>query len=162
MVGGHAPLADGSEGDGQRLPMRFREMRKVMPTSSRHRLLRHLAAHPHSEISAATVRAAVLYSWSQLPFATRETGAAQGVGPHPALATSASHSPKKNPAMSPTLALQVVHVLIQAGVQRIYGVVGDSLNPLVDAIRRTPGIEGVHVRNEEAGALAAAAEAEIC
>lgn len=94
MVGGHAPLADGSEGDGQRFPMRFPEFRKVMSTSSRHRLLRHLAAHPHSEIGAATVRAAVLHSWSQLPFATRETGAAQGVGPRPAPAASASYSQK--------------------------------------------------------------------
>ncbi len=35
------------------------------------------------------------------------------------------------------VAEQFVHVLRQAGVERVYGVVGDSLNPLVDAIRRT-------------------------
>jgi thiamine pyrophosphate-dependent acetolactate synthase large subunit-like protein len=46
-------------------------------------------------------------------------------------------------------------------VRRIYGVVGDSLNRLVDAIRRGPGIEGVHVRNEEAGALVAAGGAQL-
>ena len=39
--------------------------------------------------------------------------------------------------------------------------VGDSLNPIVDAIRSQKGIEWVHVRNEEAGALAASAEAQL-
>jgi len=61
----------------------------------------------------------------------------------------------------PNVAEQFVQVLVQAGVERIYGVVGDSLNPVVDAIRRTPGIDWVHVRNEEAGAFAAAAEAQL-
>ncbi|WP_236795388.1 pyruvate dehydrogenase [Amycolatopsis sp. GM8] len=61
----------------------------------------------------------------------------------------------------PTVADQFVQVLVQAGVTRIYGVVGDSLNPVVDAIRRTDGIDWVHVRNEEAGAFAAAAEAQL-
>ncbi|MEU3269797.1 pyruvate dehydrogenase [Saccharomonospora sp. NPDC006951] len=60
-----------------------------------------------------------------------------------------------------SVADQFVEVLVQAGVSRIYGVVGDSLNPVVDAIRRTPGIDWVHVRNEEAGAFAAAAEAQL-
>jgi pyruvate dehydrogenase (quinone) len=60
-----------------------------------------------------------------------------------------------------SIADQFVQVLRQAGVERVYGVVGDSLNPLVDAIRRTDGIAWVHVRNEEAGAFAAAAEAQL-
>ncbi|WP_158887820.1 pyruvate dehydrogenase [Amycolatopsis anabasis] len=65
-----------------------------------------------------------------------------------------------------TVADQLIEVLIQAGVRRIYGVVGDSLNPVVDAIRRSGGsakggIDWVHVRNEEAGAFAAAAEAQL-
>ena len=60
-----------------------------------------------------------------------------------------------------TVGEQLVHVLRQAGVARVYGVVGDSLNPFVDAIRRTEGIEWIHVRNEEAGAFAAAAEAQL-
>ncbi|MFI6501151.1 pyruvate dehydrogenase [Nonomuraea typhae] len=60
-----------------------------------------------------------------------------------------------------TLAEQFVQVLIQAGVERVYGVVGDSLNPVVDAIRRSGSIEWAHVRNEEAGAFAAAAEAQV-
>src|ERR1700751_5001727 len=62
---------------------------------------------------------------------------------------------------SETLADQLLEVLLEAGVQRIYGVVGDSLNLVVDAIRRTDGIDWVHVRNEEAGAFAAAAEAQL-
>jgi pyruvate dehydrogenase (quinone) len=60
-----------------------------------------------------------------------------------------------------TVAEQLIRTLRDIGVQRIYGVVGDSLNPLVDAIRRTDGIEWVHVRHEEAGAFAAAAEAQV-
>lgn len=59
------------------------------------------------------------------------------------------------------VAEQFVHVLVQAGVRRVYGVVGDSLNPVVDAIRRTPRIEWIHVHNEEGGAFAAAAEAQV-
>jgi len=62
---------------------------------------------------------------------------------------------------NPTVARQLVEMLHQAGVQRIYGVVGDSLNPIVDAVRRTPGIEWVHVSHEEGGAFAAAAEAQV-
>lgn len=60
-----------------------------------------------------------------------------------------------------SVAEQMVEVLRQAGVERVYGVVGDSLNPVVDAIRRAEGISWVHVRNEEAGAFAAAADAEL-
>lgn len=59
------------------------------------------------------------------------------------------------------IAEQLVEVLAQAGVQRVYGVVGDSLNPIVDAIRRSTSIEWVHVRNEEAGAFAASAESQL-
>ncbi|KND37580.1 pyruvate dehydrogenase [Streptomyces acidiscabies] len=62
---------------------------------------------------------------------------------------------------NPSVAQQLVDILRQAGVERIYGVVGDSLNSVVDAVRRTDGIEWVHVRNEEAAAFAAAAEAQL-
>ncbi|MBX9246421.1 pyruvate dehydrogenase [Actinotalea ferrariae] len=62
---------------------------------------------------------------------------------------------------NPTVAEQLIRMLRDAGVERVYGVVGDSLNPVVDAIRRTDGIEWVHVHNEEAGAFAAAAEAQV-
>ncbi|KAA5837298.1 pyruvate dehydrogenase [Saccharopolyspora hirsuta] len=61
----------------------------------------------------------------------------------------------------PTVADQLIEVLVQAGVRRIYGIVGDSLNPVVDAVRRTEGIEWVHMRHEEAAAFAAGAEAQI-
>ncbi|GAA0539372.1 pyruvate dehydrogenase [Saccharopolyspora subtropica] len=61
----------------------------------------------------------------------------------------------------PTVAEQFVEVLVQAGVRRIYGIVGDSLNPVVDAVRRTDGIEWVHVRHEETAAFAAGAEAQL-
>ena len=61
----------------------------------------------------------------------------------------------------PTVAAQLVRMLRDTGARRIYGVVGDSLNPVVDAVRHTEGIEWVHVSNEEGGAFAAAAEAQI-
>jgi sugar (pentulose or hexulose) kinase len=60
-----------------------------------------------------------------------------------------------------TAADQFVEILLAAGVQRMYGVVGDSLNPVVDAVRRHDGIDWVHVRHEEAGAFAAGAEAQL-
>ncbi|HTI20257.1 MAG TPA: pyruvate dehydrogenase [Kutzneria sp.] len=63
--------------------------------------------------------------------------------------------------MAQTVADQLIEVLRQAGVRRVYGLVGDSLNPIADAIRRTPDVEWVHVHNEEAAALAAAAEAQL-
>jgi pyruvate dehydrogenase (quinone) len=63
--------------------------------------------------------------------------------------------------MSMTLADQFVQVLIAAGVKRVYGVVGDSLNGLTDAMRRHGGIEWVHVRHEEVAAFAAGAEAHV-
>ncbi|MDF9816329.1 pyruvate dehydrogenase [Streptomyces sp. SPB162] len=60
-----------------------------------------------------------------------------------------------------TVAEQFVDILVRAGVARMYGVVGDSLNPVVDAIRRNAAIEWVHVRHEEVAAFAAGAEAQI-
>ncbi|MFI5620448.1 pyruvate dehydrogenase [Streptomyces sp. NPDC051567] len=59
------------------------------------------------------------------------------------------------------VAEQFVDILVRAGVRRMYGVVGDSLNPVVDAIRRTGGIDWVQVRHEESAAFAAGAEAQI-
>lgn len=55
----------------------------------------------------------------------------------------------------------LVNTLKQAGVKRMYGVVGDSLNGLTDAIHRLGELEWVHMRNEEAGAFAAGAEAHL-
>ncbi|MEU8622567.1 pyruvate dehydrogenase [Streptomyces sp. NPDC048623] len=59
------------------------------------------------------------------------------------------------------VAEQFVDILVRAGVQRLYGVVGDSLNPVVDAIRRNGAIDWIQVRHEEAAAFAAGAEAQI-
>jgi pyruvate dehydrogenase (quinone) len=63
--------------------------------------------------------------------------------------------------MSKTVADQFVDVLIAAGVKRVYGVVGDSLNGLTDAMRRSGKIEWIHVRHEEVAAFAAGAEAHM-
>jgi pyruvate dehydrogenase (quinone) len=49
-------------------------------------------------------------------------------------------------------------MLQKAGVKRCYGIVGDALNPVIDALRRNGNIDFVHVRNEEYGAFAAVAE----
>jgi pyruvate dehydrogenase (quinone) len=54
-----------------------------------------------------------------------------------------------------------VDTLVQAGVTRVYGVVGDSLNGLTNAIRERKEITWLHMRNEEAGAFAAGAEAHL-
>ncbi|MEU8136797.1 pyruvate dehydrogenase [Streptodolium elevatio] len=60
-----------------------------------------------------------------------------------------------------TVAEQYVDLLARAGVRRVFGVVGDSLNPVVDAIRRNSAVEWVQVRHEEAAAFAASAEAQL-
>ncbi|MFH8407788.1 pyruvate dehydrogenase [Streptomyces sp. NPDC018019] len=60
-----------------------------------------------------------------------------------------------------TVAGQFVDILVRAGVRRLYGVVGDSLNPVVDAVRRTAAIDWIQVRHEEVAAFAAGAEAQI-
>ena len=60
-----------------------------------------------------------------------------------------------------TVADQFVETLAAAGVKRIYGVVGDTLNGLSDAVRRHGKIEWMHVRHEEVGAFAAGAEAHL-
>src|ERR1700693_1789518 len=56
---------------------------------------------------------------------------------------------------------QFAETLAAAGVKRIYGIVGDSLNGLTDALRRQGKIEWVHVRHEEVAAFAAGAEAHL-
>ena len=60
-----------------------------------------------------------------------------------------------------TVATHLVEALVDAGVKRIYGVVGDSLNSIVDAVHKNKKIEWIHVRHEEAGAFAASAEAQL-
>jgi pyruvate dehydrogenase (quinone) len=63
--------------------------------------------------------------------------------------------------MAKTVADQFAEILAAAGVKRIYGIVGDSLNGITDAIRRLGKIEWVHVRHEEVAAFAAGAEAHL-
>jgi len=50
-------------------------------------------------------------------------------------------------------------MLVSAGVKRCYGIVGDALNPVIDALRRNGNVDFVHVRNEEYGVFAAVADA---
>jgi thiamine pyrophosphate-dependent acetolactate synthase large subunit-like protein len=52
-------------------------------------------------------------------------------------------------------------MLVSAGVRRCYGIVGDALNPVIDALRRNGSVDFVHVRNEEYGAFTAVTEARL-
>ena len=63
--------------------------------------------------------------------------------------------------MSRTAADYMVEALEKAGVERVFGVVGDSLNGFSDSLRRRKKIEWVHVRHEEGAAFAAGAEAHL-
>ena len=63
--------------------------------------------------------------------------------------------------MAKTVAAKLVEILIQAGVKRVHGLVGDSLNGIVDEIRNSKDIEWIHYRHEEAAAFAAGAEAQL-
>ncbi|GIF23802.1 pyruvate dehydrogenase (quinone) [Actinoplanes tereljensis] len=68
--------------------------------------------------------------------------------------------------MGNSVADDLVSLLVGAGVTRIYGLVGDSLNALSDAVRRSGGsaaggLDWVHVHNEESAAFAASAEAQL-
>src|SRR5260370_21838417 len=62
--------------------------------------------------------------------------------------------------MAQTVAGHVVGVLEQVGVKQVFGFIGDSLNPLADAVRRSQ-IEWIGVRHEEGAALAAAGQAQL-
>ena len=61
--------------------------------------------------------------------------------------------------MAQTIADLITATLADAGVKRIWGVTGDSLNAINDSLRRLGTIEWMHVRHEEVGAFAAGAEA---
>ncbi len=60
-----------------------------------------------------------------------------------------------------TVAKLLIDSLSAAGVERIYGIVGDSLNGITDAISQQSQIEWIHVRHEESAAFAAGAEAQL-
>ena len=63
--------------------------------------------------------------------------------------------------MAKKVAEVFIETLVNAGVKRVYGVAGDSLNGLTDAIRRSKHIQWMHVRHEEVAAFAAGAEAHL-
>ena len=63
--------------------------------------------------------------------------------------------------MANRVADELVRRLLEAGIERIYGVVGDSLNPVTDALRLNGKLKWIHVRHEETAAFAAGAEAQL-
>ncbi|MFI6341390.1 thiamine pyrophosphate-dependent enzyme [Streptomyces sp. NPDC050535] len=63
--------------------------------------------------------------------------------------------------MARTVARVIVDALGELGVRQVFGVVGDALNPLTDAIRTTEGVEWVGCRHEEAAAFAASAQSQL-
>ena len=63
--------------------------------------------------------------------------------------------------MSESVADVLWSMLASAGVKRCYGIVGDALDPVIDALRRGGRVEFIQVRNEEAGVFAAVAEASL-
>src|SRR5450756_226281 len=63
--------------------------------------------------------------------------------------------------MSKNISDQLVEILVEAGIQRIYAVTGDSLNHLNAAVYRNGNIKWIHVRHEETAAFAAGAEAQL-
>ncbi|WP_329176533.1 thiamine pyrophosphate-dependent enzyme [Streptomyces sp. NBC_01477] len=63
--------------------------------------------------------------------------------------------------MARTVARVIVDALSELGVSQVFGVVGDALNPLTDAIRTTEGVEWVGCRHEEAAAFAAGAQSQL-
>src|SRR5271169_3956053 len=64
-------------------------------------------------------------------------------------------------AMAKKVAEVFIETLVKAGVKRVYGLAGDSLNGLTDTIRKSNDIEWMHVRHEEVAAFAAGAEAHL-
>ena len=70
-------------------------------------------------------------------------------------------NPKPITAMAKKIAEQLIDTLVESGVERIYAVTGDSLNEVNEAVRKNNKIQWIHVRHEETGAYAAAAEAQL-
>lgn len=60
-----------------------------------------------------------------------------------------------------TISDSLIEALLNAGITRVYGIVGDSLNAVIDSIRRSKKIEWISVRHEEAAAFAAGAESSV-
>jgi pyruvate dehydrogenase (quinone) len=74
---------------------------------------------------------------------------------------STNRESERGPGVAKRIAELFVEVLAAAGVKRIYGVAGDSLNGITDSVRRRNEIEWVGVRHEETAAFAAGAEAAL-
>jgi len=70
-------------------------------------------------------------------------------------------NPKPITAMAKKIAEQLIDTLVKSGVERIYAVTGNSLNEVNEAVRKNDQIKWIHVRHEETGAYAAAAEAQL-
>src|SRR5258707_8153823 len=76
------------------------------------------------------------------------------------LIATIQHGHHQERTMAQTVAGQLVGVLEQVGVKQVFGLIGDSLNPLADAVRRSQ-IEWIGVRHEEGAALAASGQAKL-
>src|SRR5437660_832600 len=63
--------------------------------------------------------------------------------------------------MAKNIAQLMVDTFVQAGVERVYGLPGDSLNGFTDSIRKQKKLQWIHVRHEETAAFAAGAEAHL-
>ncbi|ARM74788.1 thiamine pyrophosphate-dependent enzyme [Acidianus manzaensis] len=63
--------------------------------------------------------------------------------------------------MAKSVAEIIIETLVKAGVKRIYGIPGDSIDPLMDAMRRNKEIKYVQVRHEEGAAFAASVESKL-
>ena len=72
-----------------------------------------------------------------------------------------SACPRRMNMVRKTVAELLVDVLVDAGVERVYGVPGDSLNGITDSIRVRQNISWVGVRHEESAAFAAGAESHL-
>ena len=70
-------------------------------------------------------------------------------------------NPKPITAMAKKIAELLIDTLVKSGVEHIYAVTGDSLNEVNEAVRKNDQIKWIHVRHEETGAYAAAAEAQL-
>jgi pyruvate dehydrogenase (quinone) len=77
------------------------------------------------------------------------------------VASKEARCPGKGIFMAQKVADVMWEMLARAGVKRCYGIVGDALNPVIDALRRNGKIEFIHVRHEEYGVFAAVADAYL-
>src|SRR6195952_5288157 len=90
------------------------------------------------------------------PARPRGTGSATGRSPTPT-----ASSPDPQGELMATVAELLIESLADYGVRTVWGVVGDALNPVTDAIRTEDRIDWIGVRHEEAGAFAASAQSQL-